>query len=197
MINLDRAYQVVGDSGATVRAGFAALRARSHDLLLQSGTGRSLSYARLAAGEAAEVAAWCLDGRRAADAVAALELGHGLILHAATAAAEVSDMLIAAGQPGLATQWRTMTSNPDAALWDEVWPSSAGLPVLPDTLRAPGELRRDVLLALGGTPAEQRLVAPPAAADLAAGRWTATRGCLVGDRPPAAATCRPANTTRH
>jgi hypothetical protein len=168
MINLARAYQVVGDSGATVRAGFAALRARSHDLLLQSGTGRSLSYARLAAGEAAEVAAWCLDGRRAADAVAALELGHGLILHAATAAAEVPDMLIAAGQPGLATQWRMMTSNPDAALWDEVWPTSTGLPVLPDTLRAPDELRRDVLLALGGTPAEQRLVAPPAATDLAA-----------------------------
>src|SRR6201996_9530312 len=101
MISLARAYRARGDLTAACRTGLEALLGRNRDLLLQSGTARALSFAQVAAAEAAEVALWCLDDRRPASAVSGLELGHGLILHAATTVAEVPDLLISAGRPEL------------------------------------------------------------------------------------------------
>jgi hypothetical protein len=106
LISLSRAYRAKGDTGRSRETGLAALRGRARDLLMQSGTARSIGFARRAVTEAAEVAAWCLDDGHVDVAVEAVELGRGLILHASTSVAEFPDLLAAAGYEDLAGEWR-------------------------------------------------------------------------------------------
>lgn len=149
-------------------AGLAALRARGREVLLQTGTGRGVGIARLAAAEATEVAGWCLADRQPEAAVDALELGRALVLHAATSVADVSELLTGAGRPDLAAQWRRETGSRPDAPWD-VGLSGAerasGLLAGTAALELPNDLRARALEALAG-PAADQLLAPPALAEI-------------------------------
>lgn len=100
-----------GDDALAVEAGLDALRARANDVLLQTGVEYGVATARGAAEMAQRIARWCLAERPEGaagdrrDAVEALELGRGLVLHAATSATAVSDLLRAHGQDELAAEW--------------------------------------------------------------------------------------------
>jgi tetratricopeptide (TPR) repeat protein len=170
MFALAQARRTQGRLDLGREAGFAALRGRARDLLLQSGTGRSLDFARLAAEQATQVAEWCLEDDCLPAAVEALELGRGLILHAATAVAELPALMAAAGHPELADEWQRARLLPQDSPWDEAVPGLTFLPELTagsTELPIPADLRARTLAALAGSTAEQRLVAPPSCADIA------------------------------
>jgi tetratricopeptide (TPR) repeat protein len=171
LIRLAHAYRLRGNTELALDAAFAALRGRGRDVLLQSGTARSLGFARIAAAEATEVAAWCLDGHQLGRAIEALELGRGLILHAATTVAELPELLAAAGHPELAEEWRHAAASMGDAPWDVGVPGAGYLPGLlagTTALLTPDDLRVRVFAALAGSATEERLVRPPAPAEIAA-----------------------------
>jgi hypothetical protein len=168
---LAQAYRSRGAIESAHQAGIAALRGRAGELLLQSGTARSIGLARSAAAEAAAVAAWCFADGRTAAAIEVLELGRGLILHASTCVAGFADLLAAAGQHELAREWRDATPRSPDAPWDAEIPAPARLPSLLSgavALDVPDDLRARALEAMAGSLAELRLLAPPSPADLAA-----------------------------
>ncbi len=169
VIILARAYRARGDAGAARETGLDALHARARDLLLQSGTARSVGFARLAAAEAADVAAWCLADGRPEGAVAALELGRGLILHASTCVMGIPELLTSTGHEDLAQDWREAAARTGDALWDTGVPGAEHLPGLlaGAGLDVPDDLRAKVFAALAGSPAEQILLAPPSPGELA------------------------------
>jgi tetratricopeptide (TPR) repeat protein len=171
MINLAYAYRARGDAKTAHETGLAALRARARDLLLQSGTARSIGFARLAAAEATQIAGWCMDDRKPAAAVGALEFGRGLILHAATSVTGFADLLAAAGHEELAREWQDAAEALHDTPWDAGVPGAAHLPGLVSgtiSLDIPDDLRARAFAAVAGSHAEQRLLAPPSAAELAA-----------------------------
>ncbi len=170
LINLARAYRTRGDAWPSVETGLTALRARARDLLLQSGTDRSLRFARIAAAEAAEVASWCLTDGRAESAIEALELGRGLILHSATTVSALPELLTEIGRADLAAAWRESAAAGHEAPWDEGQPGQdylAGLRAGTSSLDVPDDLRARVFAALAGSAAEQRLLTPPTVTQMA------------------------------
>jgi CHAT domain len=188
---LAQAHRVRGNTARARETGLAALRVRGREVLLQTGTARGLGFARTAAAGAAELASWCIDDGQPAEALDALELGRGLILHAATTVTSVPEMLIAVGRADLAGEWRRgAASNPDAP-WDaslaDASLGAAGLNavgvagpgldgasqaggLLAGTapLRVPSDLRARALAVLVGSAGEQLLAAPARAAVAAA-----------------------------
>ncbi|GIH24996.1 hypothetical protein Aph01nite_33060 [Acrocarpospora phusangensis] len=156
-----RADRRCGDQPGSVAAGLESLRVRLGDLLLQSGAERSLPMSTEAAVIAVEVASWALADGDDEAAVQALELGRGLVLHAATLVTETAELLRAAGAADLAGQW-------DAALASG--PGTLGVDV-------PSSLRAQALRALRDTPGENRLLSAPGASEVAArlrtGGWDA------------------------
>ncbi|WP_214110312.1 CHAT domain-containing protein [Acrocarpospora catenulata] len=108
------AHRQRGHAAKAVRTGLAALRERAGQVLLLSGTGRSRVVARLLAAEALEIAGWALDDGLPERAVEALELGRGLLLHQATSTLDVLDVLTAAGEDNLATEWATVRDHAPA-----------------------------------------------------------------------------------
>jgi len=189
---LAQAYRARGVTESAHQAGLAALRGRARELLLQSGIGRSIGFARLAAAEATQVAAWCSADGRTAAAVEVLELGRGLILHASTCVAGFADLLAAAGQEELAREWRDAAARPRDTPWDAGNPRPARLPGLLSgavALDVPDDLRARALAAMAGSPAELRLLAPPSAAALAAALTGTGADALIyllgpgGERP--------------
>ena len=170
LISLARAYHARQDAGRALQTGLDALRARARDLLLQSGTKRSLRFARLAADEAAEVASWCLAEGKPEAAVEALELGRGLILHSATTVAALPELLTAIDRPDLAAAWRESAAADHETPWDTASPGQeylASLQAGTSPLEVPDDLSARVFAALAGSPAEQRLLSPPTVAETA------------------------------
>jgi tetratricopeptide (TPR) repeat protein len=165
-----------GDAATSRAAGLAALRERGRDVLLQTGTARGLGFASVAAAEAVEVTGWCLEDGEAEAAVAALELGRSLILHAATAVTGVPEMLARAGRDDLAGEWRAATAATPTAPWDgETRAADFGTDLLAGNapLEMPADLRARALAALSGSGTENetgagKLLAPPSCADIAA-----------------------------
>lgn len=100
------AYRLLGRHDAATDAGLAALRARVHEVLLQTSPEHGLLVAREGADRAQEVARWCLADGRPERAVTALELGRGLVLHSATVTAGVPELLAAEGDDETAERWR-------------------------------------------------------------------------------------------
>jgi tetratricopeptide (TPR) repeat protein len=199
--NLAQAYRARGDAGPARAAGFAALRGRARELMLQSGTARSLDFARAAAAEAARVAAWCLQDADAGAAIEALEMGRGLILYAATSVAGLPDLLAAAGHGELARSWRDAAAGSETP-WDAEMAGAAHLPGLlygTTGLNVPDDLRARVFAALAGSAVEQRLLAPPSPAALAAALGETGTDAIVyllgaaGDRPGCAVIVPTAN----
>ncbi|GAA0404029.1 hypothetical protein Acor_24530 [Acrocarpospora corrugata] len=157
LINLGRARRQHGDGAPAVAAGLESLRARHGDLLLQSGTERSLHMSTEAAEIAVEVASWALEDGDKQTAVQALELGRGMVLHAATLTTETGDLLRAAGAGDLAEEW-------DTAL--HTTPTGGNQPGDLD-VDIPSTLRARALHALHDTPGEHRLLAVPTVNEIA------------------------------
>jgi tetratricopeptide (TPR) repeat protein len=163
---LGEAYRWRGDPGSRAhgrRIGLEGLLGWSWDALLQSGTGDAVAISRFAAEHAVAVAAWCLADGAMEDTVQALELGRGLVLHAATVSASVPKRLRDAGREDLAAEWeRTLVHAQTAALGNAT--VSAAAPG--DAIQAlvPSDLRHRVLRLLAGegtAAAEGKLLRAP------------------------------------
>ena len=108
--SLASAYRIRGDAARgdvdrAVTIGLAALREHAGDVLLQDTDEHALSTARRMITDAVEMARWSLGRSRPGEAIDALELGRGTVLHAATAGAGLADILRAGGYHDLAAEW--------------------------------------------------------------------------------------------
>ncbi len=148
-----------GRREAAREAGLGALWAHGKAVLLQTGSGRALARARSVYPSAEQIIDWhVLDGDLEG-AVAALELGRGLVLHAATSAADLPSLLEDLGYGELAAEWRAAP----AAYGTWPWERHQELPGLlteQGGLVAPTELGRRALAALVYSAAETRLLSP-------------------------------------
>ncbi|AZQ38073.1 CHAT domain-containing protein [Streptomyces cyaneochromogenes] len=135
-----------------------ALTVLAADVLLQSGAEHGLLAARSGASRGVQAALWAASQGRLHEAVAALELGRALVLHAASTSSAVPELLDTGGHHDLAEAWRAADSgrSPAAADDDRV----------PDEL--PGRLRRQALEALGYR-REGGLLGTPTLSELADG----------------------------
>jgi tetratricopeptide (TPR) repeat protein len=175
--------------------GLSALRERSTTVLLQSTTDRAFDAALDAAGEAADVARWCLADGNTNAVVEALERGRGMVLHAAVADASVPSMLREAGHDELASEWETAMAaaekvGPDP--WDLLPSMMASLRAPADVaeedvaeevahsqeVRLPDDLRYRVVKTLKGTELD-RLLAPPPVTEIVQALRTAGAQALV------------------
>jgi hypothetical protein len=111
-------YRDLADTGRAIEVGMEALRAHADDVLLQADPEGALTVARGAAELSQAMAGWCLDEGRPQDAVTALELGRGLVLHAATETRDLPEVLDGLGEADLAARWRAEQAKPPAAPWD-------------------------------------------------------------------------------
>ncbi|MFI8242287.1 CHAT domain-containing protein [Streptomyces sp. NPDC085866] len=141
---------------AALEAAKEALTALAADVLLQDGAEHGLLAARAGASRGVRAALWAASQGRLHDAVAALELGRALVLHAASTSSAVPELLDAGGHHALAEAWRAAdpAEGPDAD--DGV----------PDEL--PSTLRRQALEALGYR-REGGLLSTPTLSELADG----------------------------
>ncbi|MFG2016878.1 CHAT domain-containing protein [Actinomadura geliboluensis] len=172
-----------GHHDAAREAGLAALRAHGKAVLLQTGTGQALARARAVYPQAEQIADWHVRDGDLGGAVTALELGRGLVLHAATSAADVPSLLADAGHGPLAAEWRAAPGAYGTRPWErgqdlaELLTSQGGLVV-------PSELGRRALAALAGGSAETRLLNPPSTADIARALAATGADALVYLQPP-------------
>ncbi|MCL8014256.1 CHAT domain-containing protein [Streptomyces sp. AS02] len=141
--NLAMAYRerdVLNQDVQNIRALEAAqeaLTVLAADVLLQSGAEHGLLAARSGASRGVQAALWAASQGRLHEAVAALELGRALVLHAASASSAVPELLDSGGHHDLAEAWRARDPGRSPATAEGV----------PDEL--PGTLRRQALEALG------------------------------------------------
>ncbi|MFD7555655.1 CHAT domain-containing protein [Streptomyces sp. NPDC059835] len=167
------------------RVGLDAVRAAAWSVLLQSGTAHAAEMGRRAGEQALDVARWCLADGAHDDAVRALDAGRGLVLHAATVAASVPDMLGALGQNGLADEWRraagaSAAPDPDAVRGMEAAQGmEAALAAEPVASGPSSRLRRRVLQALAASPYRQKLLGVPTTAEIGQALRTMGRTALV------------------
>ncbi|MGW1278783.1 CHAT domain-containing protein [Streptomyces tsukubensis] len=141
---LARAYQsrwaLAQDLHSATRAAGESLRFLAADVLLQSGAEHGLRAARDGAVRATTAASWASSHGWFEEAVATLELGRAMVLHAAAASAAVPELLDARGHPALADAWREHEADGGDA-------GDAGNADLVTEL--PSSLRRQALEALG------------------------------------------------
>jgi hypothetical protein len=163
-----RGNQARGDVDQAVQFGLEGLRERAGDVLLQDSDDNALDVARQATNDAGEMARWFLTRGRGDAAVSAIELGRGMVLHMATAGTGVPNALAEAGYPELAQEWASQAAQPRGTL-----PGGELEPPQND------DLRYRAMLALEGTPAETRLLSPPAVADIAAALASSGADALV------------------
>ncbi|MEV4999085.1 CHAT domain-containing protein [Streptomyces niveus] len=162
----------------------AALGELAADVLIQAGADHALSAALNASTLSRRLAHVAFLVGRPADAVADLERGRALVLQSAAATRDIPALLEAAGQPGLARQWRAQV--PTATERDR-----SGAAVTPDSpdpggsSPIPSGLRRRVLAALGVNrgapqgPATRLLLGATDPAELSAGLAAAGTDALV------------------
>jgi hypothetical protein len=183
LIGLARLERRVGGRQAAISAGLAALRARARDVLLQTGPAHGLVTARIAAAEAAEIAAWCLADDAPGQAIEALELGRGLVLHAATSTADLPELLDHAGRADLAGEWRALAGQqPAEPPWDAAAHPPTATVLLGPSLAVPSDLRARTLAALR----DDTLVSPPGHQEIADALRRVGADALVYLVPPAA-----------
>lgn len=161
-----------------VASGLAALWERAEDVLLQTGATRALDKANSATDEAAVVTSWCVATGEHESAVLALELGRGMVLHAATVEASVPALLRDGGHPELAAEWERESAHADeAAPWDLV--QSTGERDDLTSTPIPSDLRRQVLAAIRDTETRVRMFSPPSVPDIASALRAADVEALV------------------
>jgi hypothetical protein len=86
-------------------------------VLLQSGTHDAMAAAGRSATDALQVARAALSARDPSGGWLALETGSGLVLHAATVASTVPELLRGADEIDLAEQWNADPPAADGARW--------------------------------------------------------------------------------
>jgi CHAT domain-containing protein len=186
----ERGDRNLADRSRAVAAGLAALHERAAAVMLQTTPDHAFDAARDAGGEAAGVARWCLAAGDTTAAVTALERGRGMVLHAATADAEVAQVLREIGDEELATEWEValregeradpgpldMLLRTDVSLRGPA--GRAGAAAHRQAVQVPSDLRYRVLRSLAGTEVE-RLLAPPAVAEIGAALRRTGRRALV------------------
>jgi len=148
------AYRARGDAGRgdvdrAVTIGLAALRENVGNVLLQSSDEDALSAGRAGTVDAITMARWFLDHGQPGPAVSAIELGRGMVLYAATAGSGLADVLRQAGHETLADEWARERARLGKAGSEPA-----------------GDLRYRIMLAIEGSEAEARLLAPPSVADI-------------------------------
>lgn len=153
LLNLALAYRTRGDVARgdvdqAVTYGLQGLREHAGDVLLQDSDDRALHTARRGGADATDMARWFLDHGREAAAVGAIELGRGVVMHAATSGARVAEALRLAGKASLAAEW-------------------AGRGRAGQDPDADADLRSRVMLAIERSPAEAWLLSPPTVGDIA------------------------------
>jgi hypothetical protein len=151
LLGLAEAYRTRGDDARhdadrAVDLGLAGLREHAGDVFLQDSDENALLRAARGAGQALGMARWFLGHGRGDAAIAALELGRGMVLHAATSGVRAEDMLRESGHEALADEWRDQDPGAGAA----------------------EDLRYRVMAAVERSPAEARLLAPPSTGEIAA-----------------------------
>ncbi|MFE7302434.1 CHAT domain-containing protein [Streptomyces sp. NPDC057579] len=166
----------------------AALGELAVDVLIQAGADHGLSAALNASMLSRRLAYFAFLAGRPADAVADLERGRALVLQSAATTRDIPALLEAAGQPGLARQWRTQAPTRTLRPTTTDRSGAAGAPDGPDPAESspiPSGLRRRVLAALGvnrgasqGADA-QRLLGTTDPAELSAGLAAAGADALV------------------
>ncbi|MEV5201205.1 CHAT domain-containing protein [Streptomyces sp. NPDC053720] len=148
-----------------------ALTALGADVLLQAGAEHGLLTARSGADRGVQAALWAASQGRLHEAVAVLELGRALVLHAASTSSAVPELLDADGHHELAEAWR-----------EAVAPGADGGPGDAREQGVPGELpstlRRRALEALGYRE-RGGLLGTPTPADLADGVAASGADALV------------------
>ncbi|MER6994271.1 CHAT domain-containing protein [Streptomyces sp. NPDC000410] len=133
----------------------AALHVLAGDVILQQGPEHGLLTARSGAERGVRAAIWAAGQGRVDDAVAALEVGRAMVLHAASASRTVPELLEARGHQELAEAWRAVGAGHA--------PTADGPPG-----ELPSTLRRRALEALGHR-RQGNLFATPTVSDLADG----------------------------
>jgi hypothetical protein len=187
----DRDDQNLQDRRRAAVVGLDALHERSTTVLVQSTADRAFDAALAAAGEAADVARWCLADGNTEAAVEALERGRGMVLHAAVADASMPSLLREADQDELAEEWEQALSAAERGSpypWDLGLDPVASLRALsgpaenevtgPRELQLPSDLRHRVMQALQGAGLE-RLLSPPTKAEIVLALQTADAQGLV------------------
>ncbi|MER6987543.1 CHAT domain-containing protein [Saccharopolyspora hirsuta] len=154
-------YEERGDLRLAIETGLEALRVRARGVLLQSSPQRAMGVASAAVGNAAVAAQRCLRTNDLESAVQALELGRGMVLHAATSAATMPDLLRDSGHPELAERWSAEVD------LQQPWDAGAGRSG-PAELQLPSDLRLAAQRALRGTAAEEELLSPPSTSEVSA-----------------------------
>jgi hypothetical protein len=152
-----RGNEALGDTGRAVRIGLAGLREHAGDVLLQDGDDNALHMARRGSDDATQMARWFLARGRHEAAIGAIELGRGMVLHAATAGDSLSEALAAAGHPALAAAWAARA----AGRGQRGGPGYNGA-------ESDDDLRYRAMRALEGTRAEAALLSPPTTQDITA-----------------------------
>jgi hypothetical protein len=159
--NLAAAYRTrgdlrLGDPQRAIDTALLSLRQRAAEVLLQPSATQGLTMAGWHESmQVAQLTAWCLDDGRVDQAVAALELGRAVVLHATTIATDVPALLRSAGHDDLADQWNAAVSEHRAHVVPPAVPGASQL------LAVPAGIRSKVLGALRGIPAWEALLAPP------------------------------------
>jgi hypothetical protein len=153
-----RANEALGDTDRAVRIGLAGLREHAGDVLLQDGDDDALHMARRSSDDATEMARWFLARGRHQAAIAAIELGRAMVLHAATSGGSVAEALTGAGHPALAAAWAARAGRP----------GQRGVPGHDGGAGADDDLRYRAMRALEGTSAEAALLSPPTLDDITA-----------------------------
>ncbi|MCX4851171.1 CHAT domain-containing protein [Streptomyces sp. NBC_00893] len=148
-----------------------ALTALGADVLLQAGAEHGLLTARSGANRGVQAALWAASQGRLHEAVAVLELGRALVLHAASTSSAVPELLDADGYHELAEAWREAVA-PQA----HGRPGDAREQGVPSEL--PSTLRRRALEALGYRE-RGGLLGTPTPADLADGIAASGADALV------------------
>ncbi|RKT87466.1 CHAT domain-containing protein [Saccharopolyspora antimicrobica] len=152
-------YEQRGERRRAIETGLEALRARARGVLLQSSPQRAMKVASSAAGGSPVAVQRCLRAGDLESAVQALELGRGMVLHAATSAATMPDLLRSSGHPDLAERWHAEVDQQQP--WDSGTDRSS-----PAQLQLPSDLRLAAQRALKGTAAEEELLSPPSAEEI-------------------------------
>ncbi|MGW1863551.1 CHAT domain-containing protein [Streptomyces collinus] len=177
-----------------------ALRASTDDVLLQLGAEHGLRAARAAGDLGVQAAGWAIRLDLPETAVACLEAGRALVLHAAAAATTVADRLEALGAYDTARAWRQAAAvagaSGPAALDDVLHPDATGAP------RLPSALRREALELVRSAPGSAPVAAPPPVQILGATLARCRADALVhlvpgtGGAPGAALLVRPGHAVR-
>ena len=179
------AYRLSGQRARGREVALSGLRGHAWDVLLQASTADAHAAARHAAGDAVDVAGWCIQDNDPEAAALALDAGRALILYAATETRDLGSRLAGEGRPDLADSWRRAVAEHGAE-------------------QVPGELRREVISVVARLPLDAhgagqvppdagsaRLLAPPDLNEVRAALTALGADALVylvpgADRPGAA-----------